>query len=111
MTRKSVAVWAGAAAILGAAALALLIHDPAQRAHALAPARIILTDPDEDDVVETQIKTRNNGDGTLRAKVEFDIQDVTEGLEYIIRIEVIEVGGAPIAPLVTPPLRALPPRG
>jgi hypothetical protein len=69
-------------------------------------ARIVLTDPDEDDVADAKLKTRDNGNGSARAKVEFEIQDVLVGMQYVIRIEVVEVGGAPIPPLETPPLTA-----
>jgi hypothetical protein len=103
-------VWIAAGAIVIVAVGVFLIHDRTLRVYASPAARIVLTDPDEDDVADFKLKTRNNGDGTIRAKIEFDLMEVTEGREYVIRIEVIEVGGDPVTPLETPPLRAQPPR-
>lgn len=114
MTRRRAAVWVGASAILGVAALAFLLDDPARQGHAgmFGPAWIKLVDPDEDDVAEHKLKTRLNGDGSVRAVIEFELQDVTPGLQYEIRVEVTEVGegAAPIEPLRIPPLEAQPGR-
>ena len=110
MTRKRLVVWTVAGAILFVAALAFLMNDRSQRAYAIASTRIVLTDPDEDDVADLIIKTRRNGDGSLRSKLEVEIQGVTEGKQYVLEIEIIELGGDPIDPIMTPPLTAQPPR-
>ena len=108
MARKRVLILGiGSGILLGVVLGALILRPEAALA---APARIVLVDPDEDDVVEGTIKTRDNGDGAGRGVFEVELNPMKEGFDYFFRIEVIEVGGELISPLEVGPLTAQPPR-
>jgi hypothetical protein len=94
-----VAIGAGAAAIGGGT-----------EAREPLALRITITDPDSDDQSDAKLKTRQNADGTFRAKFEAEALGVEEARRYLIRLTIIDLETGASASAETPPLVAQPPR-
>ena len=111
MTRRKIvtlAVFLGSLMILTLALLTLVRSTTP--AFASPAVNIVITDPDADDQLDKVFKTRQNGDGTLRAPFEADIFGVVSGHQYVIRLSVFDVTTGELVETATPPLTARPPR-
>lgn len=72
------------------ALLTLIVVPDRSPSYANPAIRVIITDPDANDVADGFLKIRVQPDGGFRARAEAEIQSVTEGFQYIIRVEVVE---------------------
>jgi len=107
---KKLLVWAlGAGTVLALGAL-LYVYPSRRVTPAWAAMRITITDPAPDDQADTKWKTRNNGDGTLRAKLEADVFEIQEGRQYLLRVTILDLSTGQEFEATTLPLTAQPPR-
>ena len=107
---KKLLVWAlGAGTVLALGAL-LYVYPSKRVTPAWAAMRIVIIDPDPDDQADAKLKTRRNGDGSLRVKFEADVFDVQAGHPYVLRLTAEDLQTGERVEATTPPLVAQPPR-